>query len=279
MARGRSTTAGAVIGALAGLLMVSGCAAGEVGADAAAPMPMTQGAPAEAAVSSPGEKRTQLDPQVITTAWLTIRVESVATGVDALAAEVQRARGSIQQQDITTTDGTQTATVVARVPAAGLDDFLADVQGLGTVENLSRQATDVTQQRIDLDARIGALTASITRLQELLEQADTVTDLVAVETELANRQAELDALTAQRDYLADQVAMSTVTMTLMPTVRAGGVQAPGFLAGLQNGVAALGASIGIAITALGFLLPFLLILAVIAIPVAWVIVRRARRPH
>ena len=279
MARGRSRTAAVLFTALAGLLLVSGCAAAEVGTDASAPMPMAEGAPAEAAVPASGEKGTVIGPQVITTAWLTIRVESVASGVEEIGSLVEGARGSIQQQDITTTDGTQTATVVARVPAAGLDAFLADVQGLGTVENLSRQATDVTQQRIDLDARIGALTASITRLQELLEQADTVTDLVAVETELANRQAELDALTAQRDYLADQVAMSTVTMTLMPTVRAGGVQAPGFLAGLQNGVAALGASIGIAITALGFLLPFLLILAVIAIPVAWVIVRRARRPH
>ena len=279
MAPRRSTMAGLVTAALAGLLLVSACASQDVGADASAPMPMAEGAPAEAVVSGAADKSTVMDPQIITTAWLTMRVESVSSGVDDIVKLVDRADGSIQQQDLSMVDGTQTATVVARVPAAGLDAFLTEVQGLGTVENVSRQASDVTQQRIDLDARIGALTASITRLRELLDQTDTVADLVAVETELANRQAELDALTAQRDYLADQVAMSTVTITLMPTVQAGGTQAPGFLAGLQNGIAALGASIGIAITALGFLLPFLLILAVIAIPVAWVLVRRARRPH
>ena len=279
MAPRRSTMAGLVTAALAGLLLVSGCASQDVGADASAPMPRAEGAPAEAVVSGAADKSTVMGPQIITTAWLTMRVESVSSGVDDIVKLVDRADGSIQQQDLSMVDGTQTATVVARVPAAGLDAFLTEVQGLGTVENVSRQASDVTQQRIDLDARIGALTASITRLRELLDQTDTVADLVAVETELANRQAELDALTAQRDYLADQVAMSTVTITLMPTVQAGGTQAPGFLAGLQNGIAALGASIGIAITALGFLLPFLLILAVIAIPVAWVLVRRARRPH
>ena len=279
MAPRRSTMAGLVTAALAGLLLVSGCASQDVGADASAPMPRAEGAPAEAVVSGAADKSTVMDPQIITTAWLTMRVESVSSGVDDIVKLVDRADGSIQQQDLSMVDGTQTATVVARVPAAGLDAFLTEVQELGTVENVSRQASDVTQQRIDLDARIGALTASITRLRELLDQTDTVADLVAVETELANRQAELDALTAQRDYLADQVAMSTVTITLMPTVQAGGTQAPGFLAGLQNGIAALGASIGIAITALGFLLPFLLILAVIAIPVAWVLVRRARRPH
>lgn len=278
MSRRLPTTAGLAITALTALMLVSGCAP-QGTAEAPAPMPMSEGAPADAAMSGPNDKASVIGPQVITTAWLTLRVESVASGISDVTALVDRAGGTIQQQDLTTADGTQTATVVVRVPATGLDAFLAQIEDLGSVENVSRQATDVTQQRIDLDARIGALTASVTRLRELLDQAASVADLVTVETELANRQAELDGLTAQRDYLADQVAQSTVTITLLPTVQAGGAQAPGFLAGLQNGIAALGASIGIAITALGFLLPFLLILAVIAIPVTWVIVRRARRPR
>lgn len=272
----RSTAAVMAIAALGALLLVSGCAPQ---AGAPAPMPMSEGAPADAAVAGPIDKAPAIGPQIVTTAWLTLRVESVTAGITEVSALVASAGGAIQQQDLTTADGAQTATIVVRVPATGLDAFLAQVESLGTVENVSRQATDVTQQRIDLDARIGALTASVSRLRQLLDEAGSVADLVAVETELANRQAELDGLTAQRDYLADQVSLSTVTITLLPTVQAGGAQAPGFLAGLQNGIAALGASIGIAITALGFLLPFLLILAVIAVPVAWVLVRRARRPR
>lgn len=276
----RSTAAGVAIAALSALLLMAGCASqGDAGAPA--PMPMSEGAPApaDAAAAGPIDKASVVGPQVITTAWLTMRVESVSTGITDVSTLVNDAGGTIQQQDLTTADGMQTATVVVRVPATGLDAFLAQVQALGSVESVSRQATDVTQQRIDLDARIAALTASVARLRELLDQAASVADLVAVEAELASRQAELEGLTAQRDYLTDQVALSTVTITLLPTVQAGGAQAPGFLAGLQNGIAALGASIGIAITTLGFLLPFLLILAVIAIPVAWVLLRRARRPR
>lgn len=276
----RSTAAGVAIAALSALLLMAGCASqGDAGAPA--PMPMSEGAPApaDAAAAGPIDKASVVGPQVITTAWLTMRVESVSTGITDVSTLVNDAGGTIQQQDLTTADGMQTATVVVRVPATGLDAFLAQVQALGSVESVSRQATDVTQQRIDLDARIAALTASVARLRELLDQAASVADLVAVEAELASRQAELEGLTAQRDYLTDQVALSTVTITLLPTVQAGGAQAPGFLAGLQNGIAALGASIGIAITALGFLLPFLLILAVIAIPVGWVLLRRARRPR
>ena len=276
----RSTAAGVAIAALSALLLMAGCASqGDAGAPA--PMPMSEGAPApaDAAAAGPIDKASVVGPQVITTAWLTMRVESVSTGITDVSTLVNDAGGTIQQQDLTTADGMQTATVVVRVPATGLDAFLAQVQALGSVESVSRQATDVTQQRIDLDARIAALTASVARLRELLDQAASVADLVAVETELASRQAELEGLAAQRDYRTDPVALSTVTIPLLPTVQAGGAQAPGFLAGLQNGIAALGASIGIAITALGFLLPFLLILAVIAIPVGWVLLRRARRPR
>lgn len=277
----RARASAPIATALACLLLLAACGSAPTDAQGSGPMPMDAAAPLEAVGQAPGaaDKGTAVGPQIITTAWLTLRIDSVPTGVDDITAAVAAQGGSIQQQDLTAADGAQTATIVARVPAAGLDALLADVQRLGTVESVSRQATDVTQQRIDLDARIGALTASVTRLRDLLDQAANVADLVAVETELANRQAELDALMAQRDYLADQVAMSTVTITLLPTVRAGGVEAPGFVTGLQNGIAALAAAVGMAITAVGFLLPFLAILAVLAIPVTWLIVRRRRRPH
>ncbi len=279
MGRIRALRLGLIASAAASLLVLAGCGAAQTEGQAPAPMPMEAGAPVEAAVQSANDRGAVIGPQVITTAWLTMRVDAVSTGVDEISAIATAQGGTIQQQDLTLADGTQTATVIARVPAAQLDRFLSDVQRLGTVESVSRQAADVTQQRIDLDARITALSASADRLRQLLDEAATVTDLVAVETELANRQAELDALTAQRDYLADQVAMSTVTITLLPTVRAGGADAPGFVTGLQNGIAALGAAIGLGITAMGFLLPFIAILAILALPIAWLIVRRRRRPR
>lgn len=259
-------------------LTLAGCGGQEaVGSAPIAAEGAPAGVPMEAAPASDRVGSTPIAPQVITTAWLTLRVPSVSDGVDTIVDLVAARQGMVQQQDVTSTDGTQTAMVVARIPADDLDGFLDAVGALGTIESVSRQATDVTQQRIDLDARIGALSASIDRLRELQAQAGSVADLVAVETELAARQGELDGLTAQRDYLADQVAMSTVTMTILPTVQAGGWQAPGFIPGLQNGIAALVALVGVAITTLGFLVPFLAVLAIIAIPIAWLLVRRSRR--
>jgi len=272
------STAAALTAALIAALTLAACGSGSETSSVPGAVPMADGAMMEGAPAAADKAgATVSTPQVITTVWLTMRVASVVEGVSAIERLVAERKGLIQQQDLTTGDGSTTATVVARVPATRLDDFLSGVAGIGTVENISRQASDVTQQALDLDARIAALSTSIQRLNQLLAQAANVADIVAVETELANRQAELDGLTAQRDYLADQVAMSTVTITVLPTVQAGGWQAPGFLAGLQNGIAALVALAGAAITTLGFLAPFLVIVAVIAIPIVWVVIRRARR--
>lgn len=262
--------------ALLGMLLLAGC--GASGSDATSE-PMMAGAPVEAtgtqmALSDKGVAPQQ---QIITTAWMTIRVTSIPDATAQVSSEISSVNGVIQQQDATLTDGSASATITARVPASSLDDFIAAVSEIGVVESSSRQASDVTQQSVDLDARIAALTASVTRLKELLAQAATVADLVAVETELANRQAELDSLVSQRTYLDGQVAMSTVTISLLPTVAIGGWQAPGFLAGLQNGISALVASVGVAITAAGFVLPFIAIAALIAIPVIWLLIRRSRR--
>ena len=73
--------------------------------------------------------------------------------------------------------------------------------------------------------------------------------------------------------------MSTITVTLSPVTQIADVDAPGFLSGLQSGWAAFLSLIMVAITAIGFFLPFLFVLALIAIPVTIVIVRQARRHH
>ena len=154
--------------------------------------------------------------------------------------------------------------------------IVADLGDLGTVISVSITAQDVTTQVVDLDARIGVLQTSIDRLKSLQAQATSVTDLVAVESELANRQGELDSLTAQRGYLGQQVAMSTVTVSLSPITELTSSTAPGFLAGLQNGWSAFLALIAFVITSAGFLIPFVVIGAIVVIPVILLVMKRKK---
>lgn len=271
--------------ALAGAVLVgcgtSGDVSGEMPMVADAPMmdeapaaqggPMMEGAPMKDAASP------VTDRSIIRTAYLSMRVPSVPDAIDEVRALVAQRDGVISSESLSSGSPGGFATITAQVPADDLTTFLDEVGSLGTVDTLDVTAQDVTTQVIDLDARIAVLESSIARLTDLLDQAERVEDIVAVESELSARQAELDSLTSQRDYLAEQVALSTVTITLTPVTQVADVDSPGFLSGLQTGWSAFIALIGFAITALGFLVPFLIVAAIILIPVTVLLVRRSRR--
>ena len=266
------------IGLLATGLLLGACGSGSPTAAEVTPEMATgvstDAIPAEVAVSETKVNSDPINaPQVIRTAYVDIRVADVAGATAQVVAATTSRAGTIDSQNINS-DGTSSyANIVARVPAETLDAFLSDLGDLGTVVSMSINAQDVTTQVVDLDARIGVLQTSIDRLKILQEQATSVTDLVAVETELANRQGELDSLTAQR---GQQVAMSTITVSLSPITELTSSTAPGFLAGLQNGWSAFLALIAFAITSAGFLIPFVIIGAIIVIPVILVVLKRKK---
>ena len=139
-------------------------------------------------------------------------------------------------------------------------------------------ASDVTQQQQDLDGRIEALTASVDRLQQLLAEATTIADLIAIESELTTRQAELDSLTQQRDWLVDQVDFSTITVDLVTEDVAPDPQPDDFWSGLVAGWNALVAFASWLGVAVGVMLPWLLVaLVTTAVIVAIVLLATRRR--
>jgi hypothetical protein len=219
------------------------------------------------------------DRQVIRTGYVSMRVDDVARTAFDVHALVKKRNGVVSSEDTQSSGDATYANITAQIPAADLDAFIADISALGNVDSVNITAQDVTTQVVDLDARIKVLQTSIDRMTQLLAQASRIEDLLAIETQLSQRQAELDSLTAQRTWLGDQVAMSTITVTLSPTTQITDVDAPGFLSGLQSGWAAFVSLIMVAITAAGFLLPFLLVLAAIAIPLVLIIIRQAHRRH
>ena len=155
-----------------------------------------------------------------------------------------------------------------RIPSDELDGFVDELRELGTVTSVSMNASDVTQQRKDLEGRIEALAASIDRLQQLLSTATTITDLIAIESELTTRQAELDSLTQQRDQLVDQVDFSTITVDLVTEAVAPDPRPDDFWSGVLAGWNALTAFASWLGVAFGVMLPAgssrLLVIAAIA---------------
>jgi hypothetical protein len=231
----------------------------------------------EGGAGVPGSTPALTDRQIIRSGYLSMRVEDVRRSAAEVRGLATAAQGLIVSEEIGASGDSAYATIQAQVPAQGLDRFIEQVSDLGTVDTLNLSASDVTAQVVDLDARIDALRTSINRLTQLLAQASRIEDLLAIETQLAQRQAELDSLTAQRTYLADQVAMSTLTVSLAPLTEVPDVEAPGFLQGLKSGWATFVSVVMVGVTAVGFLLPWLLLLAIASIPIAIILVRHSRR--
>ncbi|MGQ0573404.1 MAG: DUF4349 domain-containing protein [Pseudonocardia sp.] len=237
-------------------------------ADAAAPAVPAPGAPA-----APGVPVGAVDRTLVRTAQVEVEVDDPAAAGRQVRTAVAAAGGFVTEEQA----GTRGALLVVRVPVAALDRLLDDVATIGTVVERSGQVVDVTEEAVDLDARVASQQASVARVRALLAQAESIGDVVAIESELARREAELDSLTSRLTVLRDQAALSTLTVDLRPVDAEPGAddRALGFGDGLGagwDGLRALGLAVAVVV---GFVLPFLPLLAVLA-GLAWLARRRLR---
>lgn len=280
------TAAGAAVLSLA---LLTGCAAMSSGGGSyEESAPNGVGDPEMAQDSSseqggaPADGTLVTDRAVITTGEMGITTSDVAGATDAVETLVTEFEGRIDARSERTGERT-TTTLTVRVPADDYEALIEQLRDVGTVEYVTTSAEDVTMMTVDLDARIASLEASVESLRGMLEQATSVEDMLQVETTLSEREAELQSLRAQQQALADQVSMSTLTVTISNDELANPTSNnDGFFGGLQAGWNAMLAFFGGLLTALGFMLPGLILLAIIAAIVIVIIRlslrgRRARR--
>jgi uncharacterized coiled-coil protein SlyX len=215
------------------------------------------------------ENKVSIDRSIIKTSSLTVRVKNVENSITQAQDLANQFEGRVDDSSQYKNPGSEdslSANLTIRVPSANLEKALEAFKGLGDVESSSISATDVTMQKVDLDARIAALTTSIERFRELITSATNTSDLIAAETALAERQAELDSLTAQLKYLSEQVDMSVIYLALLPNDSFSAIKPIGFLAGIEKGFVALLNAAANLTSILGYFIPwFVAILVIVAI--------------
>ncbi|GGS22029.1 DUF4349 domain-containing protein [Actinokineospora fastidiosa] len=146
-----------------------------------------------------------------------IRTASVSVTVPVLSDAVARARQLVAGVGGYTGDQEHSgnhATMTLHVPSDHLDRVVTQVSELGTVTRSAQTATDVTEQLVDVESRIETQRASVDRVRALLAKATTIDDIVRIESELTQREADLESLLKRRETLSGQVAVSTLTLSL-----------------------------------------------------------------
>jgi hypothetical protein len=180
--------------------------------------------PAPAPPSPDGEELKapeNVGPMIVQTASLNI----LATNYDEASAAIERLAaahgGYVEKLDAKAQTGNaRELSAALRIPTKQLDGFLADVRKLGHVEEETRSNEEVSDQYVDLQARLKSARATEQRLIELLgTRTGKLQDVLEAERELARIRGEIEGMQGQSAILVHRVNYATVQVDLSEEYR------------------------------------------------------------
>lgn len=108
---------------------------------------------------------------------------------------------------------------VIRVPAGQFDELIKQVEALGEkTENKNINTQDVTEEFIDVEARLRTKKELEARYREILKQAKTVADIVSIEGQISQVRSEIESMEGRLTYLKNQVSYSTLSVNYYESI-------------------------------------------------------------
>ncbi len=177
--------------------------------DSPAAVPAGKGVPESSYTAADTERK------IIQTASLSIEVDDFQTSSDTLIRIAERANGFISNSYSYVTDtGHKRGDITLRVPKDSFLSVIAEIERLGTVQSKHTSGEDVTEEYIDLKARLNNSERQERRLLDILDMAENVEEVLDVERELERIRGEIERLTGRITYLENRVEFATITVSL-----------------------------------------------------------------
>ncbi|MCO6042380.1 DUF4349 domain-containing protein [Aeoliella sp. ICT_H6.2] len=180
------------------------------------------------AISSPSEAAD--NRKIIYTASLSIVVDDF-TGVEqSITSLVKQYGGFIANANLALNQGSErSGTWTVRVPVASFESFLDASGDLGVPERREQNGQDVTEEYVDLEARIRSKKKLEERILELLAaNKGEIKDVIEVERELSRVRTDIEQMEGRLRYLADRTELTTITLYVREQQDYQPPQAPGF---------------------------------------------------
>lgn len=219
--RKRTLTATLLICALLASLL-SGCSAstdkfaGNTSVDKAPEMDMgivTDTPSAGAPETSLTENR-----KLIRTVYMDAECEDMETLLPALEEKLVLLGGYVEAREVYSNSETPSqwrrANLTLRVPSDKADQFLTQVEAQSNVTSINETLDDVTLDYVATESRVEALEAEQDRLLELMEQAETLSDLLEIEARLTDVRYELELVTSQLRVFDNQIDYTTIHLSI-----------------------------------------------------------------
>lgn len=210
--------------------------------------------------------------KIIYTASLSIVVDDFSGVEQSITSLVKQYGGFIASANLALNQGSErSGTWTVRIPVASFESFLDATGDLGVPERREQNGLDVTEEYVDLEARIRSKKKLEERILELLaDNKGEIKDVIEVERELSRVRTEIEQMEGGLRYLADRTELTTVTLTVREEHNYQPPQAPGFgtqIASTWTNSASAILSLGKnALLAIVACVPWLLIAGVVIVP-------------
>lgn len=140
-------------------------------------------------------------------------LEKINTAIDTFGAYVEHSTLDSPSY-VSEYDDKRTYTMTIRVPEDKLDAFMNQLDSTGTVTSATESTEDVTLQYTDIEAHKKALKTEYDRVMELLDKAETMDQILALESKLSDLRYQIDSYESQLKVMDNQITYSTVSLTL-----------------------------------------------------------------
>lgn len=236
---------------------------------------------AASAKSASAKSAVAEDKKIIRNVSLTIKTSAYDDSMASLTALLSQYSGYLESSsEYTNNRNLRTASLTLRIPADSLDAFLSNTGELGRITSRNMSSTDVTANYQDTAARLENQKLLLARLQALTDTAGDLSDLLALETQLADTQYNIEQLESALADTDQQVNDATVRVTLneeaQPDLRDETVSLGDRIKGaLSTGWNAFVSFLQDCVVFLTAALPFIAIVAVMAIVI--IIIRKAKK--
>ncbi|MFX3633138.1 MAG: DUF4349 domain-containing protein [Candidatus Pristimantibacillus sp.] len=223
--------------------------------------------------------------KLIYKAELTMEVGNYDTAVTELRNAIHQSGGYILQFQDGQYKNEKGSTYTIKVPSVGFMAFIERLEGIEH-KRFERQvgATDVTEEYVDLESRLKAKQIVEERLLGFMDKAQKADDLVKFSQQLSEVQEEIEVLKGRIRYLDRNVAFSTVELRMYQPSNATAALDENKALGSKMSTAMNGSVDTLLVVLQGLLiflsgaLPVLLCLAIIGLPIYWLMRRHKRRP-
>jgi len=156
-----------------------------------------------------------VERKIVKSGRISLEVESVVTAMDEIASIADELGGYVVSSDKYETDEGPSANMNIRIPVEKFDQAFDRLRQLAIdVPHESTDSIDVTEEYVDLQARLRNLEATESQYLALLERAETVEDTIQVWHELSNIRGQIEQIEGRMKYLERTSDMSFIQISL-----------------------------------------------------------------